>query len=78
MGNLNMDNKEAGLTRRKILSWFGLGAIATICFNGLPFKAFRMFLFKNANKRLVGREGKVSISLNKTAVKRSKKVTANV
>ncbi len=51
--------------RRKLLEWLGLGAMGAMVFSMLPFK-------RAVSKRILKREDRISISINKDAVKRVK------
>ncbi len=59
------------LPRRRILRWLGLSALSTMIFRIVPIKKMvsKEFLRKG--------DQKISISINKYAVKRNGKVTKN-
>lgn len=65
-----MEN-ENGSQRRKILGWLGVGAVGAMIIEMLPMKRI---VSKNLMKK---KSEKVSIAINKDAVKRSRKAARN-
>jgi len=69
--NFNSQNARR-LERRKILRWLGVSAIGAFILRLLPMR-------KTISKKLmITNDVKVSISINKSAVKRNKRVSRNV
>jgi len=69
----NSNSKSASrLERRKILKWLGVGAVGAFVLRMLPLKsAISKKVMKTDKER-------ISISINKSAVKRNKAVGKNV
>lgn len=65
-------NTKKNLQRRKILGWLGLGAVGAMVFKILPIKKIVSKKFMRHNTE------KIPISMNKSAVKRSKRIKGNV